>query len=809
MKKLITASIFATFCLFMSSCNEKNLNFNNTTNNFVKKNQKTIEGIVQFNSFKTKATESDITNETTVSLSYPNNYKVPKLRGGVVSTGLTDSTGKFTLALSNYFAPQKDDFFILEATKRIGNNNISLRTHIYFDGDNFKSITKNRIYINSKTTALSLISMLDATSLPIEQTIEKFDLNDTSTQVNQVSNNITLEKINKVKDMVDNLITQNKDPLGNIAFVDGNYIFYDNLKSKVFSGCIGNNPNCLSKIPSVKPYVNNGYELLKEFDVTNQDIDYISYGNISVDSNDKGFVVAYSKPNNTLESALKFPQNAYYNETINSYYKTYEIFAQKFDLDGNKIGNELKVSNTPAYSNDYYVKMYKNGTFKIVWNSCDSFLSQVDSNSVYNKRYNYIIGTNYPILALNSDHNRFYQDDCKTPIAHIKTYTFSNNAETEKVIHKELPLSVSENGNINIPFYYDLSTVSDYNHGNSAHIYNQFYQVFDKDNNSLSEKKDLFSKYTKDNFYYASQVASKMYSGFYTLRPTNIKIKSIFDNDSNMYVVWYQNNIINLRKYDSKMNLIYQSNLDIQYLSKNISPKNDDAIPYEEAIDILNFTLSPDGKNLLVVWRDIKNIYTSTITNGSSFSKVNSFPLYTDNQDFYSEQTDYQAKNLTVYCDYYDSFYSYYDSPQYSYYFYDNPISQYNVSFLHTSKNKFVIEQEPVVPFIDNKGNYGFMYAESKKLPYSDDLSKKNYDRTVGIIKYDRLGNEYKDKIELKTSISYTNYRYYFPHDEKYIKPTISYLPNGNMLILYQDLSITGKDLEKGRIKAKIYKFDN
>lgn len=802
MKKLITASIFTTFCLFMSSCNEKNLDFNNTTNNFVKKNQKTIEGIVQFNSFKTKATESDITNETTVSLSYPNNYKVPKLRGGVVSTGLTDSTGKFTLALSNYFAPQKDDFFILEATKRIGNNNISLRTHIYFDGDNFKSITKNRIYINSKTTALSLISMLDATSLPIEQTIEKFDLNDTSTQVNQVSNNITLEKINKVKDMVDNLITQNKDPLGNIAFVDGNYVFYDNLKSKVFSGCIGDNPNCLSKIPSVKPYVNNGYELLKEFDLTNQDIDYISYGNISVDSNDKGFVVVYSKPNNTLESAVKFPQNAYYNETINSYYKTYEIFAQKFDLDGNKIGNEFKVSNTPAYSNDYYVKMYKNGTFKIIWNSCDSFLSQGDFDPNYNpslyKYYDYIISSNYPILDRNS-YDIFYKADCKTPISHIKTYTFSNNSETEKIIHKELPLAVSENGTMNIPFY-KLSDYYRYNYYN----FKQLYQVFDKDNKSISDKKEVSLNYTKDNFYYASTVQNPMYNE----SPTNIKTKSVFDNDSNMYVVWYQNNIINLQKYDSKMNLSYQSNLDIKYLSKNILPDSS-FIGLNEAIDILNFTLSPDGKNLLVVWRDIKNIYTSTITNGSSFSKVNSFPLYTDNQDFYSEQTDDQAKRLSVYCDYYDSFYSYYDAPQYSYYFYGNPISQYNVSFLHTSKNKFVIEQEPVVPFIDNKGNYGFMYAESKKLPYSDDLSKKNYDRTVGVIKYDRFGNEYKDKIELKTSISYTNYRYYFPHDEKYIKPTISYLPNGNMLILYQDLSITGKDLEKGRIKAKIYKFDN
>lgn len=364
-------------------------------------------------------------------------------------------------------------------------------------------------------------------------------------------------------------------------------------------------------------------------------------------------------------------------------------------------------------------------------------------------------------------------------------------------------MSVSEDGTINIPFYELSDNYSYYSY--NAYTFNQLYQVFDKNNNSLSDKKSIFSKYTRNNFYYISNIISSGYSYLYDFfeYPTNIKTKSVFDNDSNMYVAWYQNNIINLRKYDSKMNLIYQSNLDIKYLSKNILPDSSFFV-LNEAIDILNFTLSPDGKNLLVVWRDIKNIYTSTITNGNIFSKVNSFPLYTDNQDFYSEKTTTQVDVLTAF------FYT--PQPTYSQYYYNiayNFNFEYNVSFLHTSKNKFVIEQEPVVPFIDNNGNYGFMYAESKKLPYSDDLSKKNYDRTVGVIKYDRLGNEYKDKIELKTSISYTNYRYYFPHDEKYIKPTISYLPNGNMLILYQDVSITGKDLEKGRIKAKIYKFDN
>lgn len=812
MRKIITASIFATLCILISSCNDKNLISNNTINNLYDKNQKTIEGFVQFPSFKTKASESDIINQTTVSLIYPDNYSVAKLKGAVVSTGLTDNTGKFTLNVNNYFVPKKDDFFILEATKRIGNNNISLRTHIYFDGYNFKSITKNKIYINSKTTALAIISNLNPNILPIGQTIDKFDLSNTTTQINQISNDVTLEKINQVKDLVDNLITQNKDPLGNIAFIDGSYIIHDNLKSKAFSGCIGNNTDCLSKIPTVNPYTSTGYDLFKEFDITNQDINYISYGNISVDSNDNGFVVVYSKPNNVLESSLKFPQNDYYNETINSYYKTYDIFAQKYDLDGNKIGNEFKVSTIPAYSNDYYVKMYKNNTFKVVWKSCDSFYDvgreYFDSNypNYYNKDslfYRYTVSENYP--SINSEFKGFYQDDCKNTISHIKTYSFNANSESETIINKDLPLSVSENGIMTIPSYepiiqynYDsiISSSVKIAGGSGSYLFNQNYQVFDSNNNKLSEKKLLDSNYTKDNFYSMPD---------YINSP---KAVSIFDNDSNMYIYWYDNNIINLQKYDSNMNLIYESKLDIKYLTKNLMiPYYGSQVPENEAIDTFKLSISPNGKNLLLVWRDLKNIYTSSIINGNNFSKVNQFSLYTDNEDFYSESIYKGISTIQVYLFLIPSF------PN-SYYFWQDALD-FNISFLHTSKNKFIIEKEPVEPFIDNNGNYGFMYSEAKKQEYSseqieqDDLSQKNYDRTVGIIKYDKFGNQYKNKIELKSSTSYTNYRYWSPHEEKYIKPTIKYLSNGNMLLLYQDVSITGKDQEKGNIKAKIYKFND
>ncbi len=178
--------------------------------------------------FKTKATFEQVGASATVSLMYlPDDPVNPNV---TIATGVTDASGNFYVIPYDYI-PVHDKIYVLEASKRIGgagNAVISMRTYIQWDATNFvwKSMTYPDLYINSKTTALGIIDSYESDLSP-EQTIHSIDVSgpgsvpdnligSTCTTGCTVST-ITSAKVLSVAALVDNLLTQDVDPLRNIS----------------------------------------------------------------------------------------------------------------------------------------------------------------------------------------------------------------------------------------------------------------------------------------------------------------------------------------------------------------------------------------------------------------------------------------------------------------------------------------------------------------------------------------------------------------------------------------------------------------
>lgn len=127
-------------------------------------------------SFTTKATLSDVGTKATVSLLYPSSD--PTNPNMTIATGLTDINGNFTINLKPTFSPAINEVFVLEASKRIGgggNALMSIRTYVKWSGIGWDSMTNSGVFINSKTTALSIIADNNKDKIKPSDTIKRID----------------------------------------------------------------------------------------------------------------------------------------------------------------------------------------------------------------------------------------------------------------------------------------------------------------------------------------------------------------------------------------------------------------------------------------------------------------------------------------------------------------------------------------------------------------------------------------------------------------------------------------------------------
>lgn len=230
-------SMLASFSL-ITGCQPVSVNTStNQINNIHYSNieSKTIvKGKVEFpnsfpSAFTVKATLNEIAPKATVSLLYPADQ--PTNPNVTVATGLTDTNGNFIINPSISFYPAVNDIYVLEAAKRIGgngNDNIAIRTFIKWNGSGWDSITTPGIYINTKTTALTVISGLNPSLITSTQTIGKMPIVNDVTTVQDISGTtVTATIINNVRSLVSTVLEKNLDPVQYIKLLNGEFTVLD------------------------------------------------------------------------------------------------------------------------------------------------------------------------------------------------------------------------------------------------------------------------------------------------------------------------------------------------------------------------------------------------------------------------------------------------------------------------------------------------------------------------------------------------------------------------------------------------------
>src|SRR5690606_21605965 len=130
----------------------------------------------------------------------------------VIATGLTDDYGNFSVIPSQNFYPATGDIFTLEAVRRIGgagNNAISIRTFIRWNGNSWEGMTTPGLMINTKTTALAIISANQAVNPG--DTIGTIDVS-SGTSVPAAIGSVTAQQILDVAELVTTVLNEDNDP---------------------------------------------------------------------------------------------------------------------------------------------------------------------------------------------------------------------------------------------------------------------------------------------------------------------------------------------------------------------------------------------------------------------------------------------------------------------------------------------------------------------------------------------------------------------------------------------------------------------
>ena len=237
LKKTKISFLFLMLSFFLLSCDIKNKFFvseikgiNNIsevkkiTEDFTKYIIKGKVELPKTASFTTKANVNEILVSANVSLIYPNNHPLYPNKT-VVSTS-TKEDGFFNLEPKKTFQPKKGDVFILEVFKRYGitgTNIISLSTNVMWDGNTWKSITMDKITINTLTTAISIASNIEGFSFPLADTIEKILIQPNKTEIYRVGG-LNKETVLDIEKVIFESLDANRDPLYSVKYKGGLFL---------------------------------------------------------------------------------------------------------------------------------------------------------------------------------------------------------------------------------------------------------------------------------------------------------------------------------------------------------------------------------------------------------------------------------------------------------------------------------------------------------------------------------------------------------------------------------------------------------
>ncbi|MEK7433535.1 MAG: hypothetical protein AABZ74_10425 [Cyanobacteriota bacterium] len=265
MNKRSVLLCFLAIVLLSISCTVNEKSIVGSTNYSKKNLNLTLSGRVNFSSFKTKYIEDEIIAKSSITISYPSDYFEENLRNDVIASTLSNDNASFLIKIPNSFNPIQNQIYIIDATKRNGgqgNENISLRTIVRWNGNTFDTISNyddttteliisgTKIDINAKTTALAILAGYSII-IP-HDTIGKINiLNGVSSLPSSIIDetttpptNVSESTINRVYSYVQACLAKEKDPISSILFKNGEIFFDQDRNDKTtLVGCV-NNKNC-------------------------------------------------------------------------------------------------------------------------------------------------------------------------------------------------------------------------------------------------------------------------------------------------------------------------------------------------------------------------------------------------------------------------------------------------------------------------------------------------------------------------------------------------------------------------------------
>lgn len=201
-------------------------------------NELLLSGSFEFPIFNTKANQEDIAKNATVSIIDSDLTQRKSLLSGV-----TLSTGSFELYKNKIFSPESGKIYLLEISKRsakTSNQILSMQTFVFWNGTSFESITKPKILVNSKTTALFIITKLKPDLLTPQETLNKIQIENGFSKISDINNNISANKLIQVKNITESALINNLDPYNSIFF-DSDFSLKVDDKKNLISGYYASN----------------------------------------------------------------------------------------------------------------------------------------------------------------------------------------------------------------------------------------------------------------------------------------------------------------------------------------------------------------------------------------------------------------------------------------------------------------------------------------------------------------------------------------------------------------------------------------
>lgn len=136
-----------------------------------------------------------------------------------VVTGRTQPDGSFVLPI-NGFTPASNSYYLLEASRGLGNNAAGsavarFRTYLRWTGTSWTSISGSTIVINPQTTAVAIISSLDAANVPVPATMGK--ISGTNILPTPALTGHDDAEIFTLASTLSNYLTNDFDPVGSIT----------------------------------------------------------------------------------------------------------------------------------------------------------------------------------------------------------------------------------------------------------------------------------------------------------------------------------------------------------------------------------------------------------------------------------------------------------------------------------------------------------------------------------------------------------------------------------------------------------------